>query len=328
MESIRKFREKKQELISSQLDTDTQSFLYSLIFHVFILLIASFIIAVEAPEKHIVLKLNFGPEHVEEIDTESKFVELETSTESENETPEPLIQEVVAVEEDPAIHNLEYVSLDNTNAPPITDDLPPLETNLNDIFQEENTNHQMVTETRQINHMTNTSIVQQIAGSIVSGESNAITGPAILSQLPGSSIDQRLASAGAKTGDVQISMSWNTIDDIDLHVGFTPGNGLVDNINWMNRIGRLSSGMLDIDMNADSAFLSNQPVENIFWPPNSSPFGHFVVYVHFYRSWTGNKKVPVLVRIKQKGLTQDYQVVALLYSKPQEVARFNYFLKK
>lgn len=136
-------------------------------------------------------------------------------------------------------------------------------------------------------------------------------------------IDSRLKSAGAKTGDVQISLSWNTIDDMDLHVSFTPGNGLVDNINWTNRLGRLSNGMLDIDMNANSGFLSAVPVENIFWPPQSSPSGVFTVYVHFFRSWSGANKVPVIVRIKNGAKTEVFQVVALLRSNPQQVKQFS-----
>lgn len=137
-------------------------------------------------------------------------------------------------------------------------------------------------------------------------------------------VDSRLKMAGAKTGDVQISLSWNTIDDIDLHVKFTPGNGLVDNINWANRIGRLSNGILDIDMNAHSGMVSATPVENVFWPPGSSPRGVFTVYVHFFRSWSGATQVPVLVRIKNGNDIEFLKVVAQLYANPQQVKQFTY----
>jgi hypothetical protein len=81
--------------------------------------------------------------------------------------------------------------------------------------------------------------------------------------------------------------------------------------------------MLDIDMNANSGFLQNHPVENIFWPHGSSPSGSFLVYIHFFRSWTGNNKVPVIVRIKNRDQTMTYNIVAVLYSSPQLVHRFN-----
>jgi hypothetical protein len=137
-------------------------------------------------------------------------------------------------------------------------------------------------------------------------------------------IGNRLAAAGAKTGDVQISIAWGTRDDIDLHVAYTPGNGSVDKINWTNRIGIVSSGMLDIDMNANSAMLNATPVENVFWPPGSSPNGFFIVYIHFFRSWTNNTRIPVVVRVKIRDNITEYNAQAILGSSPIEVTRFKF----
>lgn len=140
----------------------------------------------------------------------------------------------------------------------------------------------------------------------------------------GDEFSRRLSDAGAKTGDVQISIMWNTIDDIDLHAVYTPGNGLVDNINWTNRVGRLSMGMLDIDRNANSSILTNSPVENIFWHKGSTPKGFFIVYIHFYRSWSGNNKIPVIVRLKIGDKFEEIKCVAILYQSPQEIYRFKF----
>lgn len=142
--------------------------------------------------------------------------------------------------------------------------------------------------------------------------------------VPVTEFARRLEAAGAKTGDVQISLAWNTIDDIDLHVTYTPGNGLVDNINWVNRVGRLSSGMLDVDMNAHSGNVSATPVENVFWPPGSSPNGFITVYVHFFRSWSGKAQVPVLVRIKRGEEFTQHSVRAVLNANPQVVKQFEF----
>jgi hypothetical protein len=179
--------------------------------------------------------------------------------------------------------------------------------------------------------VSNNDAVSAIMGSLQQGIDNntkIVGAAAARNNSSGGDIEGRLSAYGAKTGDVQISLAWNTIDDVDLHVKFTPGNGIIDSIDWTNRIGRLSNGMLDIDMNANSTAISQSPVENIFWPPGSSPNGFFTVYIHFFRSWTGNQKVPVVVRIKNGNKIEQFTVIAQLYSNPQIVKQFSYPLNR
>jgi hypothetical protein len=107
-------------------------------------------------------------------------------------------------------------------------------------------------------------------------------------------IEKRLITYGAKTGDVQISLSWNTPDDLDLHVEVYP---IGSRINWTKRVG-LCGGILDIDMNAHAHMLNNSPIENIFWGFNRAPYGQYVVGVHHYYPWGGNRIVQGLVRVK------------------------------
>lgn len=132
----------------------------------------------------------------------------------------------------------------------------------------------------------------------------------------------RLSKAGAQTGDVQISIAWNSIDDIDLHVTVATQKGTLDNINWTHRIGNFTHGMLDIDMNAHESSLVRNPVENIFWPNGSSPTGVFNVYIHYYRSWSGNRNVPVSIRIKNGKNIRVFNVTAVLGRSPQLVMNF------
>jgi len=139
----------------------------------------------------------------------------------------------------------------------------------------------------------------------------------------GDSPDARLAKAGAQTGEVQISLFWNTTDDIDLHVYYTPGNGLSDNINWTNRFGKLSHGILDVDMNAQGPN-TNKCVENIFWPYGSSPRGVFVVQAQFYRSWTGLRQLPIMIRVKIGDLVETFNGVVYLGSSPVTITKFRY----
>ena len=115
----------------------------------------------------------------------------------------------------------------------------------------------------------------------------------------------------------------NTTDDIDLHVYYTPGNGLSDNINWTNRFGKLSHGILDVDMNAQGPN-TNKCVENIFWPYGSSPRGLFVVQAQFYRSWTGLRQLPIMIRVKIGDLVETFNGVVYLGSSPVTITKFRY----
>ena len=129
-------------------------------------------------------------------------------------------------------------------------------------------------------------------------------------------MDHRLRSYGAQTGDIQVSLMWNTTDDIDLHVDYYNGPQR-DTINWRNRYGR-SGGILDIDMNARGPS-SNQPIENIFWPYNTAPSGNYVISVHFFRSWSRNVFVPVVVKVKTLKGEMYFNAVVRLGQPPVEI---------
>lgn len=119
-------------------------------------------------------------------------------------------------------------------------------------------------------------------------------------------IGRRLKEYGAQTGDVQISLAWDTIDDLDLHVIVQPLNS---HINWMNR-NSYCGGMLDIDMNFHPNLLNNKPIENIFWAHGAAPHAEYIVGVHYYASWSGMREVRGTLLVKVDGKTQSFPVVA------------------
>ena len=139
----------------------------------------------------------------------------------------------------------------------------------------------------------------------------------------GDSMEFRLAKAGAQTGEIQISLFWNTTDDIDLHVYYTPGNGLSDIINWKNRFGRLSGGILDVDMNAQGP-QNSRCVENVFWPYGSSPRGMFVVQAQFFRCWSGLRNIPIIIRIKTGNNIQTFNANLYYGTSPSTITKFSY----
>jgi hypothetical protein len=130
---------------------------------------------------------------------------------------------------------------------------------------------------------------------------------------------QRLTSSGAKTGDIQVSLMWDSHDDIDLHVTHR-FEGCLDTIFWRNRMSR-TGGLLDVDMNANGP-LQPHAIENIFWPFGNAPCGEFVVGVHFFRSWTGQRQIPVTIRIKSADSIDYHQVTVHLGAPVTTVAVF------
>jgi len=115
-----------------------------------------------------------------------------------------------------------------------------------------------------------------------------------------SDLGDRLLAAGAKTGDVQISMVWNNGNDLDLHVE-TPGNEKI----WYNQRQSSCGGELDIDMNAGGP-TSQRPVENVYWPTGESPTGKFRVLVHHFANHGGRDPTRFQVTIKIKDTSRSF----------------------
>lgn len=77
-----------------------------------------------------------------------------------------------------------------------------------------------------------------------------------------------------QTGDVQVTLRWNTIDDLDLVV-VDPAGDIVD----FGSPTSPSGGQLDVDANGFCQTQSFNPVENIFWPTGAAPNGQYLAYV-------------------------------------------------
>jgi hypothetical protein len=84
------------------------------------------------------------------------------------------------------------------------------------------------------------------------------------------------------TGDVQVTLVWSTVADLDLHVVDPFGEEV-----WFDDPLSSSGGELDVDMHS-SCEGSSSPVENVFWPPGSAPRGSYRAMVHFYGACEGS----------------------------------------
>ena len=104
-------------------------------------------------------------------------------------------------------------------------------------------------------------------------------------------IKERLKDVKAGSGDIQLSLTWDNYNDLDLSC--TEPDGTV--ISFENRRSP-SGGNMDLDMN--SAPQSNQPVENIFWPLGQARSGKYRIYVDYYRRHTSsNEEVEFTLRV-------------------------------
>lgn len=106
-------------------------------------------------------------------------------------------------------------------------------------------------------------------------------------------MEERLRKRKARTGDVQVSISWDDLNDIDVWV-YVNNNQYSSHISWTNRFDGLG-GMLDIDCNVRPT--TREPVENIFWPKGSAPAGNYTVFVQRYRMWEEKHSTKVDVRM-------------------------------
>lgn len=120
----------------------------------------------------------------------------------------------------------------------------------------------------------------------------------------GGDIGLRLTRAGAKSGAIQISLSWNNYNDLDLHV-IPPSE---ERISFSHRRSKCG-GTLDVDMNANGR-QSDEPVENVFWSMKAAPSGTFVVYVHFFAQHDDEAETPFELHVLVDGVKTSYKGVA------------------
>jgi hypothetical protein len=104
-------------------------------------------------------------------------------------------------------------------------------------------------------------------------------------------IDELRRSYGGSTGEVTVTLAWQTTDDLDLHLREPSG----ETIYFQNKTSKLG-GQLDIDKNAGGP-ITNQPIENIFYANKPKP-GKYRINVHYFSQKSNEINVPYTVFVK------------------------------
>jgi hypothetical protein len=117
---------------------------------------------------------------------------------------------------------------------------------------------------------------------------------------PPAEFAQRLELAGGKSGDVQVTLIWFNVNDLDLHCIDPSG----EEIFYAHRRSR-SGGALDVDMNANGPSTS-RPVENIYWPQGKAPQGKYRVYINHYANHGGFDPTDYKVSVLAGGVRKEY----------------------
>jgi len=104
------------------------------------------------------------------------------------------------------------------------------------------------------------------------------------------------------SGDVQITLSWNNYNDLDL-ICTDPKGATV----YFENPKVPSGGQLEIDMNVDYPDSKN-PIENIYWPMGGAPNGTYNIYLNYYQKHEPHiDATPYTVTAKYGGKTEQFQ---------------------
>lgn len=116
------------------------------------------------------------------------------------------------------------------------------------------------------------------------------------------------------TGDVQVTLIWNSVNDLDLWVIDPDGKKI-----YYASPSSPSGGKLDVDANAACRDVTTQPVENIFWRSGEAPHGVYQIMVNYYQQCQTTAQTEFRVRVLVDGQVQEFQGVLSAVDETKEI---------
>jgi hypothetical protein len=117
------------------------------------------------------------------------------------------------------------------------------------------------------------------------------------------------------TGDVQVTLTWQTNDDIDLYVTDPTG----DTVSYLTDVVP-SGGELDRDNHCGEMIIGRP--ENIYWPQGGAPSGTYKVQVNYYGACESGHAVNWTVRVIVQGNVQTFTGTLHEENETQDVTTF------
>ena len=114
-------------------------------------------------------------------------------------------------------------------------------------------------------------------------------------------IRDRLEAAGARDGEITVTLAWDDGCDLDLRV--IPPCGPGSTIYFNNK--RACKGTLDVDMNFGSRH-SRTPVEHVVWPFGEAPEGDYAVSVSHAGGRCTNARTDFQVIVSRHGREETF----------------------
>jgi hypothetical protein len=134
-------------------------------------------------------------------------------------------------------------------------------------------------------------LVTEISPGVFRRNVQASAGPPSL--LFESKVQNRLVAAGANmNGDIMAALSWESVDDLDLHCVDPYGARI-----FFRRKFSRSRGELDVDQNAAAPY-RDDPIEHIYWPLNSAPEGRYRFQVDYFSNHSQLAAVPFKLQVQ------------------------------
>ncbi|MDO5131893.1 MAG: S8 family serine peptidase [Eubacteriales bacterium] len=129
-------------------------------------------------------------------------------------------------------------------------------------------------------------------------------------------IQVRKDDSGAQSGEIEITLLWDTVDDLDLHC-ITP-NG--SHIYYKNM--NTGGGKLDVDRNRTGTSFVTDPIEHIFFenPVN----GQYRVFVKDYEDRTDAQNAHATVQVEISGTVETYEAVFNTTGEKKDIVTFEY----